>query len=154
MSNKVHSQGKVPFSWENKPGVSKTGSSKRQVKNHHHNVAPLPPPPCPPENNGRPSFHDIQIPLPPCAFQPLTRTSSKKGLKKTTMDDPFLIAYNEVTKSDHTKGKSPDHEFGLFKSNMSIFSCKKSSCNVMEDNIVRLSKVPIVSKSPKSESQK
>ncbi|PIN11612.1 hypothetical protein CDL12_15797 [Handroanthus impetiginosus] len=176
MSSKVHSHGKVPFSWENKPGVSKAASATWQ---DHHHLAPspklspppcpennkvsfhhdlqiplqhppaarqdhyhhsasrpkLPPPPCPPENS-RVSFRDLQIPLPPCAFQPPSRSSSKKGLKK--IDDPFWIAYKEVTKSTRKGGQG----LGLTK-NMSIFSCKKSSCSVAEDSVVRLSQLPI-----------
>lgn len=141
MSCKVHSQGNVPFSWENEPGVSKAAPPQ-----DHHNLPPpkLPPPPCPPENS-RVSYHDLQIPLPPCAFQPPSRSSSMKGLKKTH-DDPFLIAYKEVTKSTK-KGKSlsankGDQVFGLMK-NISIFSCKQSSCSVAEDSVVRLSQLPI-----------
>ncbi|PIN04017.1 hypothetical protein CDL12_23450 [Handroanthus impetiginosus] len=170
MSSKVHSDGNVPFSWENKPGVSKLAASNPQDCHHlapspklspppypensrvsfrhdlqiplqqddYHHYAPrpkLPPPPCHPENS-RVSFHDLQIPLPPCAFQPPSRSSSKKGLKK--IDDPFLIAYKEVTKSTR-KG---DQGLGLMK-NMSIFSCKKSSCRVAEDSVVRLSQLPL-----------
>ncbi|GFQ00903.1 hypothetical protein PHJA_002234200 [Phtheirospermum japonicum] len=136
LSSKVHSQGNIAFSWENKPGVSKV---TRQ--DHHHNRAPrkLPPPPCPPVN-ARVWVPDLQIPLPPCPFQPPPRRSSRKGLKK--MDDPFLIAYKEVTKSTK-KGKSlggnkGDQEHGVMK-NMSIFSCKQSSCIVDENSTIRLS---------------
>ncbi|KAI3465237.1 hypothetical protein Pfo_021900 [Paulownia fortunei] len=145
MSSKVHSQGNVPFSWENKPGVSKSAAAVAARQDHHHHLAQpkLPPPPCPPDN-ARVSFHDLQIPLPPCAFQPPSRSSSKKGLKK--IDDPFLIAYKEVTKSTK-KGKSlgankGDQGLGVMK-NMSIFSCKQSSCSVTEDSVVKLSQLPI-----------
>ncbi|KAL0361160.1 UNVERIFIED_CONTAM: hypothetical protein Sradi_3800500 [Sesamum radiatum] len=144
MSSKIHSQGKVPFSWENKPGVSKEAARQHD---HHHDVEPpkLPPPPCPPENARVPS-HDLQIPLPPCPFQPAapSRSSSRKGLKK--IDDPFLIAYKEVTKSSKKSkaldGSKGDQGFGLMK-NMAIFSCKQSSCGVAEDSVVRLSQLPI-----------
>ncbi|KAG8377451.1 hypothetical protein BUALT_Bualt08G0034300 [Buddleja alternifolia] len=139
MSSKVHSQGKVPFSWENKPGVSK--SARQDID--HLTPSKLPLPPCPPES-ARASFHDMQIPLPPCAFHPPpSRSTSKKGLKK--IDDPFLIAYKEVTKSSkrgkRLSGDKGDQGFGL--KNMSIFSCKQYSSCVMEDSLVRLSQLPI-----------
>lgn len=64
------------------------------------------------------------------------------------MDDPFLIALKEVTKTTK-KSKSNlggdfvrDHQgFGM-KKNISIFSCKKYSCSVAEDSVVRLSQLP------------
>ncbi|KAL2232690.1 UNVERIFIED_CONTAM: hypothetical protein Sindi_1449000 [Sesamum indicum] len=143
MSSKIHSQGKVPFSWENKPGVSKEAARQHDQP---HDVEPpkLPPPPCPHEN-GRVPSHDLQIPLPPCPFQPApSRSSSRKGLKK--IDDPFLIAYKEVTKSSKKSkalgGSKGDQGFGLMK-NMANFSCKQSSCGVAEDSVVRLSQLPI-----------
>lgn len=138
MSSKVHSQRNIPFSWENEPGVSKAAAPPQ----HHHDYeAPLPPPP---SKSARAfTYHDMQIPLPPCAFQPPLRNSSKKGLKKMD-NDPFLIAYKEVTKSTR-KGKAMAMEenkrFGIMK-NMSIFSCKQSSCGV-NDSVVRLSQLPI-----------
>lgn len=135
MSSKVHSQRNIPFSWENEPGVSKAAPPQ---EHQHLPPAKLPPPPCPPEN----SRVSLQIPLPPCAFQtaPL-RNASKKGPKK--MDDPFLIAYKEVTKSTR-KGKpsSEDQGFKVMK-NISIFSCKQSSCGVVQDSVVRFGDLPI-----------
>ncbi|KAH6764904.1 hypothetical protein C2S51_016153 [Perilla frutescens var. frutescens] len=152
MSSKVHSQRNIPFSWENEPGVSKAAPPQ-----HHHRdvVLPpkLPPPPCPAENS-RVSYHDMNIPLPPCAFQPPSRSFSKKGIKK--IDDPFLIAYREVTKSIR-KGKGvgankEDQRFGvIMKKNMSIFSCKQSSCSVVEDSVVRFSQLPISRSSSRSD---
>lgn len=138
MSSKVHSQRNIPFSWENEPGVSKAAAPPHDQNHHHEHAAPpkLPPPPCPPESS-RVSYHDLQIPLPPCAFQPPSRSSSKKGVKKMD-DDPFLIAYREVTKSTR-KGKGGS----VMKKNMSIFSCKQSSCSVAEDSVVRFSQLPI-----------
>ncbi|KAG6438081.1 hypothetical protein SASPL_103017 [Salvia splendens] len=126
-SNNIHSQRNIPFSWENAPGVSK---------------AVAPPQPPQPEK----SRVSLQIPLPPCA-----NSSKKKGEKKNSsssllpfsrMDDPFLIAYKEVTKSTK-KGKSQGFGFGVMKKNISIFSCKQSSCGVAGDSVVRLSRLPL-----------
>ncbi|KAG6434726.1 hypothetical protein SASPL_106368 [Salvia splendens] len=119
MNSNIHSQRNIPFSWENAPGVSKA-------------VAPPPPKP-------EKSRDSLQIPLPPCA-----NSSMKKGAKKNSsrMDDPFLIAYKEVTKSTK-KGKSQGFGFGVMKKNISIFSCKQSSCGVAGDNVVRLSRLPL-----------
>ncbi|CAI9772132.1 unnamed protein product [Fraxinus pennsylvanica] len=146
MSKKDRSQGNVPFSWENKPGVSKVAPQEYGIDDQNHRLAPvkLPPPPCPPEN-GRASFHEMQIPLPPCAFQQQSRNGSRKGLKK--IEDPFLMAYKECTKSTRKgkmTGREVDQGIGLFKKNVpvSVFSCKKS-CSVREDSIVRLSHLPV-----------
>uniref|UniRef100_A0A5B7BYG1 Uncharacterized protein n=1 Tax=Davidia involucrata TaxID=16924 RepID=A0A5B7BYG1_DAVIN len=135
-NNKVHSQGNVPFSWENKPGVSKVTRHDCPTDEGHFKVK-LPPPPCPTENV-RVSFHDLQIPLPPCAFQPPSRSSSKRGLRKE--DDPFLTAYKECTKSTR-KGKLSTKKDGVgfgIRKNMSIFSCKQS-CSVRDDNMIKVS---------------
>ncbi|KAK9269905.1 hypothetical protein L1049_025478 [Liquidambar formosana] len=141
--NKVHSQGTVPFSWENKPGVSKA-THQDLMGDKGEFAIKLPPPPCPPEK-ARVSVHDLSIPLPPCAFQPPSRSSSKKGLGKH--EDPFLIAYMECTKSNR-KGKmsTSDGKNGVRsrkKKSMFDFSCKQS-CSVMEDNVVKMSQVPRV----------
>ncbi|KAL7154933.1 hypothetical protein ABFS83_03G037600 [Erythranthe nasuta] len=147
-SIKVHSQANIPFSWENKPGESKAAAAEQDDDNHHQPPpSKLPPPPCPLPETPRASFHDIRIPLPPCAFQPPSRSASKKGLKK--MDDPFLNAYKEVTKSTK-KGKSllggikgdDNQGLGLMKS-VSVFSCKQRSCGVAEDSVIKLSQLRI-----------
>ncbi|KAG5543685.1 hypothetical protein RHGRI_016443 [Rhododendron griersonianum] len=141
MSHKVHSsQGNVPFSWENKPGVTKKNQDDRP-EDSSHRALKLPPPPCPPpENNSRSAlhhFHDLQVPLPPCGFRPLSRSESSKGLRR--QDDPFLSAYLECTKSSR-KGRS--NFFGGGKSgfgsglrnSLSVFSCK-NSCSVRDDSM-------------------
>ncbi|XVE95061.1 hypothetical protein REPUB_Repub02eG0064000 [Reevesia pubescens] len=132
--SKVHSQGNVPFSWENNPGVCKETSQEGSEEDYF--LQKLPPPPCPPES-ARMSIHDIKIPPPPCAFHPPSRTSSRRGLKIS--DDPFLAAYKECTKSTR-KGKK-DEGSGL-KKGMFNFSCKKS-CSVRNDNLVRISQLPL-----------
>ncbi|KAL2489094.1 uncharacterized protein Fot_42428 [Forsythia ovata] len=119
MSNKIYSHGNIPFSWENKPGVSKV-EQQDHTQMALHDLAP----PLLPENSKASSIHhEMKIPLPP----PPVRSSSRRGLKK--IEDPFLMAYKECTKSSKNEG------FGL-KRNMSIFSCKKS-CSVVEDSIVK-----------------
>lgn len=162
----LHSRGKVPFSWENKPGVSKPSHTKTAAKTEYYFIKDddykLPPPP-------RVSFHGgYQLPLPPpCSFHaPISRTSSMKGLisSKAETADPFQVAIFECTKSIQngsgngrsedvaTKGKrkttssssSPKH-FGGFGSGLrSLFgslSCKCSS-SVRDDSLVKVSRVP------------
>ncbi|CDP01013.1 unnamed protein product [Coffea canephora] len=153
-NSKVHSQRTVPFSWENKPGVSK--DSKNGLRHHRTSgdqgdfpIAKLPPPPCRPEKS-RASFHsDLQIPPPPCPnFQHPLRSSSRRiSFKKN--DDPFLLAYKECTKSTskNHKGLSGvinriDVGLGL-KKNLSVFSCKHSGNNVIDDSVVRISQLPV-----------
>jgi len=151
MSHKVlSSQGNVPFSWENKPGVTKKNQDDHDhPKDSGHPALKLPPPPCPPpENNSRTHhFHDLQVPLPPCGFQPPSRSASRRGIKK--QDDPFLSAYMECTKSSTRKGKKlligggkSGFGFGLRKS-VSVFSCKNSCSTVRDDSMVRISQLPI-----------
>ncbi|CAA2972748.1 Hypothetical predicted protein [Olea europaea subsp. europaea] len=152
MSNKIYSHGNIPFSWENKPGVSKVkqqdDNSQMDPQPHAPPPTPLPPPPMQLPENSRASIrHDMKVPLPPCAFQSVpVRSSSRRGLKK--IDDPFLMAYKECTKSSKndkilTRSIRENQGFGL-KKNMSIFSCM--SCSVIENNIVQPSKL-LVSRS-------
>lgn len=136
MSNeKFRAKGNVPFSWENEPGVRKETSGDRPIYLGRDAVTlKLPPPPSfRIDENGKtslsPAFRDLQnIPLPPCAFQGPTRSGSRRGIYQ---DDPFLKAYKECTKSK--RGRK----------NVSIFSCKSSSCSVTDDSIVRISQLPI-----------
>lgn len=129
----------IPFSWENKPGVSKSTPPDSPAEAARF-MEKLPPPPCQPE---KASLHqDLKIPLPPCVFQSPLRSSFRRGLRKE--DDPFLLAYQECTKSTK-KGKANRDEvdFGILKkSSMSFFSCKHS-CSVRDDSIVRISQLPI-----------
>ncbi|KAI3972784.1 hypothetical protein MKX01_019442 [Papaver californicum] len=152
MSNsKVHSQGNVPFSWENQPGVSK----KTYCQDNHQYSGDddgyykqlLPLPPCHPisSDSTDKTKIDLQLlPLPPCAIQyklKLSRsnstTSSRKGLKRFN-EDPFFAAYKECTK---TKSRSisttKSRSISTTKSSgFGIFSCK-NSCGVKEDSLIK-----------------
>ncbi|GFY96024.1 hypothetical protein Acr_11g0003300 [Actinidia rufa] len=101
----------------------------------------LPPPPCPPES-ARASFHELQVPLPPCGFQPPRKSTSKKGLKK--QDDPFLTAYRECIKSTRkgTLGGDSKDDVGFkLRKGVSVFSCKHSY-SVRDESLVRISRLP------------
>lgn len=135
-SSRAHSRGTIPFSWENKPGVSKlTHQDCPTTEGDFVVKLPLAPPPCPSEA-AKTSVYDLQIPLPPCPFQPPSRSSSAKGLRKHDHEDPFLAAYKECTKST-AKGRSfKNHVRSAFSwKNMLVFSCKRS-CSVRDDNLV------------------
>ncbi|GLT62953.1 hypothetical protein SLA2020_355540 [Shorea laevis] len=116
------------------------GLNGKSAKEEMYMLQKLPPPPCSSKNT-RISNHDIQIPLPPCVFQPLSKSSSRKGLRRQDQDDPFLAAFKECTKIPH-KGKLPKKEVGFgLKKGMFGFSCQQS-CSVRDDNLVRISRVP------------
>lgn len=140
---KVHSVGKVPFSWEKVPGVCKTSTVAIYGANYElHKTSALknlPPPPCPTFHVGHcspkaSSDHDLHIPLPPCPFQAdpiISRSSSKKGLNVRKVD-PFLAAYMECTKS-----KGGSRGMGGLRAGMEVLSCKQS-CKVREDSLVKV----------------
>ncbi|XP_048130598.1 uncharacterized protein LOC115746259 [Rhodamnia argentea] len=147
-------RGNVPFAWENKPGISKatTSSDRRRIapavaaiEDRRRFPTKLPLPPCPTADCARVSMaREMQIPLPPCTFQPPTRSGSKKGSKKQD-DDPFLAAYMECTKGTKAghRHKSSKHVdgglgFGLRKHMLANFSCQQS-CSVRDDNLIRVS---------------
>lgn len=142
---KVHSLGKVPFSWEKAPGVCKTSTVAIHGAGHELHktsalIKNLPPPPCPTSHVGHcspkaSSVHDLHIPLPPCPFQaePISRSSSKKGLNNVRKEDPFLAAYMECTKSKWGSRKG----MGGLRAGMEVLSCKQS-CKVREDNLVKV----------------
>ncbi|GKV20028.1 hypothetical protein SLEP1_g30208 [Rubroshorea leprosula] len=87
-SSKVNSQGKVPFSFENKTGFPMV-TNQKSAKEEKYLLQKLPLPPCLSENTKK-SFHDIQIPFPPCTFQPSPRSCSRKGLERHDQGDPFF----------------------------------------------------------------
>ncbi|KAJ9166368.1 hypothetical protein P3X46_021138 [Hevea brasiliensis] len=134
---KAHPKGNVPFSWEKKPGVSRVAIQRYPSE---EDFVKLPPPPCP-IGSPRVSAHDIQIPLPPCTFQPPSRSSSSRSFRK--QDDPFLAAYKECTKSTNKKAKLSKNlaaGSGLRKGIFNLFC--KNCCSVRDDNLVRVSQIP------------
>ncbi|KAK4804420.1 hypothetical protein SAY86_004237 [Trapa natans] len=140
-------RGKVPFSWEELPGVSKAATiDQRQHLPPNHK---LPLPPCRPSQSLRKimSFEMQNIPLPPSTFQPPLQAvtprmcSSIKSAKKD--DDPFLVAYRECTKGSREASNSSKRGIsrpaGLFRKPMSgLLSCK-GSCSVRDGNLIRIS---------------
>lgn len=140
---KVYSQGSIPFSWEDTPGVCKvTGHQDfRPINITTLHALQL--------TSSQSPISDMKIPLPPCPLlQPPRRSTSLKGHE--LQEDPFLVAYKECTKSVETCHKQPPPQikkgntnigFKLWKGK-SIFSCK-NSCGVTDQgNILKLSQLP------------
>uniref|UniRef100_A0A7N0ZQ59 Uncharacterized protein n=1 Tax=Kalanchoe fedtschenkoi TaxID=63787 RepID=A0A7N0ZQ59_KALFE len=138
------SQRFVPFSWENRPGVSKVvarGSDEKEgagEQGHQYLVAlKLPPPPCPQSSDkhslikmvhrGEPAFGRRQV-----------RSSSKRRFR--IEDDPFLMAYKECTKTSqaHMKKMSSKESSTSVKTVLGYFSCRTSSCYVRDNSTVRI----------------
>jgi len=138
---KVYSQGSIPFSWEDQPGVCKVPHQECSIDRRLHalKLTSLQPPSTP----AKLSAHDaIKIPLPPCPLQPPRRSTSKKQEEV----DPFLVAYNECTKSSKSAKPSSQSKKAPFGSKLrktkSIFSCKDSGEVIEEGNILKLSQLP------------
>ncbi|KAG8384243.1 hypothetical protein BUALT_Bualt04G0097900 [Buddleja alternifolia] len=135
---KTHSQGCVPFSWEEKPGISKFNHQKSSSDIGQNSLKIMP------ENFETP----INInPPPPCTPQFPRKRYSLKGL--WWHDDPFLAALKSCTKSVSSR-RSGHEEYLRQKGNESkgkncstnsVFSCKHS-CDVENDNLVKFSRLP------------
>ncbi|KAJ8773296.1 hypothetical protein K2173_028473 [Erythroxylum novogranatense] len=143
--SKCYSKGDVPFSWEKRPGASMADEFGYRKEGTNF-LLKLPPPPCPTScSPAKKSFHDIQIPLPPCTFQTRRRSNSRKGSKNPD-DDPFWAAYIECTKSKATSKSTYNKLFKSdaavlgWKKGMASFSCKLSS-NYVDDSIVKRSQL-------------
>ncbi|KAK8717418.1 hypothetical protein V6N13_044687 [Hibiscus sabdariffa] len=84
------------------------------------------------------SVHEKKVPPPPPFPK---RSTSVKGLG-WWVQDPFLAAYKECTKSGgNGKLSSENSSSKLAKKKKKGFSCKESS-DVRDDNLVRLSNLP------------
>lgn len=133
LSNKVHSKGNVPFSWENKPGVSKViiRTTLQDCLNGNdgngHCLFKLPPPPFPAESK------KFSVTYP--------GSSLRKGLglwnnNKHEQQDPFLVAFKECTKNPRNcsmKSSNKNNKPGIIKGFFS-FGCKPNSCSVNDNN--------------------
>ncbi|KAL0332362.1 UNVERIFIED_CONTAM: hypothetical protein Scaly_2137700 [Sesamum calycinum] len=140
---KIRSHGSVPFSWEEKPGVPKFHHQKSSSDIMSFSALQIMQPV--PDNFSS----SISIPPPPCTSQPPRRSYS--GKVSWLHDDPFIAALKSCTKSVtndrqneglRQKGNESKRT-GYSKS--SLFSCKES-CNVENDNLVKLSKLPPIPK--------
>ncbi|KAL5755128.1 hypothetical protein ACOSP7_023348 [Xanthoceras sorbifolium] len=146
---KVYSQGSIPFSWEDKPGVSRINHQECPSDTRIHALNLV--------SSAKPSPDHFQvqerkIPLPPCPSQPCTtqRSASSKGLTGWWQEDPFLVAYKECTKntrnvkltsSTECKRSTTVGSKTRKKKSKFIFSCK-NSCDVKDDNLVMLPNLP------------
>ncbi|XWS45112.1 hypothetical protein CRYUN_Cryun15aG0108800 [Craigia yunnanensis] len=143
---KVHSQANIPFSWEDKPGVSKS-SKVTHFDEGLYALNQTPPPSDAGGSSTKILVHDKKVPPPPpCSIQlPPKRSTSVKGLR-WWQEDPFLAAYKECTKSEG-KGKLSSESRKnccsklLIRKKKITFPCK-NSCDVRDDNFVRLSNLP------------
>lgn len=141
---RIFSQGNVPFSWEEKPGVSKFNHQKipssTDVSDKHEFLdlgKPLLPPP------------------PPSAASTPSRRSSS-SLKGMIRDDPFMVAFVKCTKNSKTmnnNGRGDHHHHHQRKNSCSVglsskkgsrflFLCKNAFEDVEVDNLMKYSNLP------------
>lgn len=86
----------------------------------------------------------LRIPPPPWrAFQTRRSSSMVKRFFKDCEEDPFLVAMKECTKKSNNNVDGPKQNGlkSLIKRGKTTFSCK-NECDVREDGLVRLSKLP------------
>ncbi|WVZ20764.1 hypothetical protein V8G54_008086 [Vigna mungo] len=126
-----HSPGRVPFSWERKPGIPKV-SVAESLQRERKFVKKLQPPPY--TSFQRNYDHALQIPLPPCTFQP------PYGMQD---HDPFLEAYKKCRKSRKSVERNKKQQIKAsietrLRNSMSFISCKQS-CVVRDGHSVRIS---------------
>ncbi|QCE16439.1 hypothetical protein DEO72_LG11g3455 [Vigna unguiculata] len=131
----THSPGRVPFSWERKPGIPKV-SVAESFQRERKFVQKLQPPPY--TSFQRNYDHALEIPLPPCTFQP-----HYKDRIRMQDHDPFLEAYKKCSKSRKTVERNKKLQIKTsietrLRNSMSFISCKQS-CVVRDDHLVRIS---------------
>ncbi|XVF15393.1 hypothetical protein REPUB_Repub09cG0148900 [Reevesia pubescens] len=149
---KVHSHGNIPFSWEDKPGFSKSSKitsygPQCPIDIGSYALNQTNPPSDAGDGLSKILVHDKKVPPPPpCSIQLLPKRSiSVKGLR-WWQEDPFLAAYKECTKSGgNGKLSSEARKHGDFKilgrMKKITISCKNSS-DARDDNLVSLSNLP------------
>lgn len=132
---KIRSQGYIPFSWEEKPGIpkfinrhkSKSSSEATTVGFGFDN-----PKTTPEKNEGSSDARAQLLRIAPPPGLPRRSCSGKDR------DDPFVTALKSCTKGEAKKEKKNLSKSGLF-------SCKES-CSVRNDNLVKFSKLPPIPK--------
>ncbi|KAI3736514.1 hypothetical protein L2E82_26322 [Cichorium intybus] len=160
------SQGNIPFSWENRPGVRKDGQenvvgrgrrkevhvSKEGRRKEVYDSWATKEGRMKEEHDTKEERRKLSLPPPPCEHSnkaarhdiglplpPCTFQPPLRSLSRRSKDDdPFLMAYKECTKSNK-KGT-------LMRTNSFLGSCKYS-CSVRDDSIVRVSHIPPMSNS-------
>ncbi|KAA0036397.1 hypothetical protein E5676_scaffold255G003820 [Cucumis melo var. makuwa] len=124
---KVLSQGNIIPHHQNPPGLSKFRDFQALALHlHSHSSSTY-------KNPDASQFDHLvssKIPPPPCRFPPYNAASAKEEL-----DDPFLVAYKECTKSVKNKGIN---NLGVVKKSKFFFgrfSCKTiDSCDITDQN--------------------
>ncbi|KAK7250432.1 hypothetical protein RIF29_32869 [Crotalaria pallida] len=149
---KAYSQGSIPFSWEDKPGVCKAPNNNGCPLNIGGSLQAEAIDQKSPNSTLYPSHLDKKIPLPPCPLsQPLPpfRSTSGKGFKWE--QDPFLLAYKECGKncekndrtmsSNNKKSAGSNFSSARRRGKYYMFSCRNSS-DVRDDSYLKLSRLP------------
>ncbi|KAL3525574.1 hypothetical protein ACH5RR_013946 [Cinchona calisaya] len=149
----------VPFSWEEKPGIPKFVSPaahqsstnnkafiQKSISSHKFH-SPLNMMVMSYSNN----YNNMKISPPPQMARPPSRSPSMKGLLwARSQDDPFAAAIKKCTKSSivrsygDSSGGSQKYFGSTTKDRIQniMASCKRSSSDVKEGNLVRLVDLP------------